>query len=456
MLPSGTADARTRQILTVLQGQGAGLTRQEIQSSAGLEGVDVQAVRRLLAQLVRAGQARVEGQTKARLYFLAVAPPGPGTVDSARRPPREEPAAPAPVPARSQPVGHQPGFLEAYHPDRAPYLAPELRARLSAQEGGAGDVPPGPYSRAQRRRLLADLAWVAARAEGAGFPLREVERTVDRGAPPPGLAPRGLQVLLNTLGAVEFLLASGLALAPDLTTLRNLSALLTENLLADPDDEGRLRSRAVPVPGSAYRPPDQPWVIAQGFARILGTAQAIPDPFEQSFFLLVHLAYLHPFPAANAAAALLAAAIPLIRLERAPATWVEVPPEALALALRALCEQTRVDPLRDLFVSACAASAERHRAAARPGPDPFRLRFRGELRALVREAVLGGDAPAAASERFQGFARARLAPEDRPGFLAAAEAELAALHDGNFARYQLRPSEFAAWKARVPRPGRAF
>jgi hypothetical protein len=26
------------------------------------------------------------------------------------------------------------------------------------------------------------------------------------------------------------------------------------------------------------------------------------------------------------------------------------------------------------------------------------------------------------------------------------EAELASLHEGNFARYQIRPSEFAAWR----------
>lgn len=33
-------------------------------------------------------------------------------------------------------------------------------------------------------------------------------------------------------------------------------------------------------------------------------------------------------------------------------------------------------------------------------------------------------------------------------FAEMAEAELAGLHAGNFARFQIRPSEFASWKSR--------
>lgn len=34
----------------------------------------------------------------------------------------------------------------------------------------------------------------------------------------------------------------------------------------------------------------------------------------------------------------------------------------------------------------------------------------------------------------------------RPRFVAMAELEVESLHDGNFARYGLRPSEFNEWK----------
>jgi hypothetical protein len=37
-------------------------------------------------------------------------------------------------------------------------------------------------------------------------------------------------------------------------------------------------------------------------------------------------------------------------------------------------------------------------------------------------------------------------PEDRERFAELTEAELVSLHEGNFARYRVRPSEFAAWQ----------
>jgi len=35
---------------------------------------------------------------------------------------------------------------------------------------------------------------------------------------------------------------------------------------------------------------------------------------------------------------------------------------------------------------------------------------------------------------------------ERARFREIAESELLSLHEGNFARYQIRPSEFAAWR----------
>jgi len=37
-------------------------------------------------------------------------------------------------------------------------------------------------------------------------------------------------------------------------------------------------------------------------------------------------------------------------------------------------------------------------------------------------------------------------PEDRPRFIELAETELSNLHEGNTARYRLRPAGFNVWK----------
>jgi hypothetical protein len=42
----------------------------------------------------------------------------------------------------------------------------------------------------------------------------------------------------------------------------------------------------------------------------------------------------------------------------------------------------------------------------------------------------------------------RVVEDDREHFLKIVKEELAALHEGNFARYRLRPGEFLAWQKR--------
>jgi hypothetical protein len=61
---------------------------------------------------------------------------------------------------------------------------------------------------------------------------------------------------------------------------------------------------------------------------------------------------------------------------------------------------------------------------------------------LVRARVGRRDAAA----RIAAWSAKEIAPDDRQRFTEIVEAELASLHEGNFARYRIRPSEFAAWR----------
>jgi len=165
MNPTGTLAERSRQILEALQGRPDGATRQDLQILAGLQDLDEQAVRRLLAHLVQQGAARVAGQTKARRYFLGQDPAaegptlGPeGRASRARTAPGQRPACRYPAP-----------WLESYQPGGTGYLDAETRQRLAGRDAGAPD-------RAARQRLLVDLAWDSARLEGGGYGWRECRR----------------------------------------------------------------------------------------------------------------------------------------------------------------------------------------------------------------------------------------------------------------------------------------
>jgi len=448
-----SVSSRRRQILAALRERSGGATRQELQVLAGLEDLDEQAVRRLLAQLVEQGAVQVSGQTKARRYLLVEATADDSFVPAVAEGPPLSEAGEACRAFLAQPlsqrpaVGHNEAFLLDYRPNESAYLAIELRRRLA----GLAPVPQAGPARPWRRGLLAEQVWDSVRLEGGSFTRMEIQRLIEQGDTPAGKPLRETQMVLNHLAAIAFMVESGREIAVDAITVQNLSALLTENLLADPGGEGRLRSEPSPILDSAYSPPADPRTISDGFRRLLDTAAAISDPFEQSFFLLVHLAYLRPFSAGHTALARLAADIPFLRRNGVPIAFPGIPAGLFNEAVLAVCERNEVALLRDLFLAALERSWAAHAAApaALPLPDPFRLQYRAEIKAAVREVVLAGEAEP--EQRIRAHAQARLPREARARFLAAVEAELASLHDGNFARYQLRPSEFAAWKPRLRR-----
>jgi len=64
---------------------------------------------------------------------------------------------------------------------------------------------------------------------------------------------------------------------------------------------------------STFHPLGVPQLVEECFNQLLGTAQAIHDPFEQSFFAMVHLPYLQPFDDVNKRVSRLAANIPFIK-----------------------------------------------------------------------------------------------------------------------------------------------
>lgn len=67
----------------------------------------------------------------------------------------------------------------------------------------------------------------------------------------------------------------------------------------------------------------------------------IIDPFEQAFFLMVHLPYLQPFEDVNKPVSRLAANIPLIRHNLCPPSFIDVPQQAYVDGMIGIYELNR-------------------------------------------------------------------------------------------------------------------
>jgi hypothetical protein len=222
-------------------------------------------------------------------------------------------------------------------------------------------------------------------------------------------------------------------------------------LLPDPNASGRLRTKIVEIGGSVFHPLAIPQQIEEYFRIILKKSDAVGDPFEQAFFLMVHIPYLQPFDDVNKRVSRLGANIPLIKHNLSPLSFVDVPEQAYADGTLAVYEFNRVELLRDVFVWAYERSCQRYSAVKEslPEPDPLRLRYRDALIEVVSEIVRSGKA--IDTRLIRELATPIVKGEDLGQFMAMVFNDLHHLHEGNLARYRLRLAEFQAWKKALRR-----
>ncbi|WP_428395755.1 hypothetical protein [Lichenicoccus sp.] len=68
------------------------------------------------------------------------------------------------------------------------------------------------------------------------------------------------------------------------------------------------------------------------------------------------------------------------------------------------------------------------------------------MREIVSAIVRAGMNRKQAVARIAAWSREKIAPDEQVRFIKMAEAEVVSLHEGDFARYQITPSEFASWQ----------
>lgn len=442
------------QILVILKQYPDGAAINDIKKAPGLN-LTTRTLQRRLSKLTSQGKVTVTGNARATRYHLN---PQTETLQT-----NEPDIDPIPVTAagkqlltllsqpvhRREPVGYQREFLESYRPNTDSYLTGNEKMQL-AELGNTARLnqPAGTYAQQILNRLLIDLSWNSSRLEGNTYSLLDTERLISFGESADDKTAMEAQMILNHKDAIEFIVQSAEEVDFNRYTIQNLHGLLANNLLADPEAPGRLRTFGVGIAKSVYTPLAIPQQIDECFDLLLNKAAMIENPFEQSFFMMVQLPYLQPFDDVNKRVSRLAANIPFVRQNLSPLSFTDVPDDLYIQGTLAVYELNRVELLKDVFLWAYERSAARY-AALRQSlgePDPFRLKYRDAIRTLIAQVVSGGMNSKEASQTITAAA-SRLPQTDRSKFIEAVETELLALHEGNFARYRIRPDEFQQWKA---------
>ncbi|PKO61961.1 MAG: cell filamentation protein Fic [Betaproteobacteria bacterium HGW-Betaproteobacteria-18] len=434
-------------LLNSIQSSGNGLTLAEL--LVGHPGLARRTAQRLIAGLIDRGEVMAKGEARARRYFGAITSVSDGF-------PRQIPLSAdsqdilayidQPAQAR-KPVGYQHDFLDAYLPNKTWYLSAALRRQLHRMGKTADiDQPAGTYSRAILNRLLIDLSWASSHLEGNTYTRLDTRELIEHGKAARGKSAIETQMILNHKAAIELLVENIDSAELNRYTLMNLHSALAENLLPNPADEGRVRQHAVDIGKSVYRPLSKPQQIEDALSALLAKANQIHDPFEQSFFMMVHLPYLQPFADINKRTSRLAANLPLFRANLCPLTFMDVPDQAYSRATLGVFEMTRVELLRDLYVWAYERSTQEYLAIKQDlaEPDPLRLAWRDFIKQTLREVILHPQADPLASIAHS--VAQRVPEQEQAEVHALIVEELRRLHEGVLARYGLRPSELLAWQ----------
>lgn len=406
-------------------------------------------LQRRLILLLKNNLLYVEGQTSARRYRLSVEKAvSTNEILLSSTALSIQKQISGPIQTRRH-VSYNREFLDQYRPNETYYLPMNARQHLlKVGKSPVGDRPAGTYARQIYSRLLIDLSWNSSRLEGNTYSLLETERLLALGEAAEGKNIKEAQMILNHKAAIEFLIELAENIDFNRYMILNLHALLSNNLLSDPHACGRLRSIPVGIGKSVYHPLAVPQIIDECFQQILDTARAIENPFEQAFFVMVHLPYLQPFEDVNKRVSRLAANIPLIRQNLCPLSFVDVPEETYINGLLGIYEVNRIELLREIFIWAYERSCALYSATSKTlgEPDPFRLRYRDLILEILTHIVRACLDKKAAAAVIIARAREGVQPEEQIRFIEVVETEIRGLHEGNIARYRLRPAEYESWR----------
>lgn len=349
---------------------------------------------------------------------------------------------------RRKPVGYHRSFLEEYEPGTTFYLSESLRIQFHEMgRTPAQERPAGTYAREILNRLLIDLSWASSRLEGNTYNLLDTQHLIEFGQAAAGKQMQETQMILNHKAAIEMIIQEADQIGFNPFTFLNLHAILSENLLPDEGACGRLRRRPVDISGSVFLPLAMPQILEDYFRLFLQKATAIPDPFEQAFFVLVQLPYLQPFEDVNKRVSRLGANISLIKNNLCPLSFIDVPEQAYVHGTLGVYELNQIDLLRDLFIWAYERSCQRYLAISKTmaEPDPLRIRYREALIVTVQAIVRGHRKPSV--KAVQQVANELIPAHDREIFYKMALDAFKHLHEGSVARYRLKLSEFKSWKS---------
>jgi Fic family protein len=262
------------------------------------------------------------------------------------------------------------------------------------RSAGAHGATAEDTARAVRERLLIELSYASSNLEGNTYDLIQTEALIKYGQVAKGKTALEAKMILNHRDAIRYLLDNIATVAIDWVTLRDIHALLSDGLLNDPADSGRIRQHGVAVTQSSYKPLDNEFQLREAVDLLLAEANQEPDSFNKSLMLMTGAAYVQAFADCNKRTGRVIANLPLLQASYPPLSFLSVDKEAYTRGLLAYYELGNGNLLTKMYADAYPASADAYRTNAEYRPKSpeqmaVEIRYQGFVRERLRDVITG-------------------------------------------------------------------
>lgn len=373
-----------QQIIRILEEQQVALSSQELLSLLG-EDTNIRSVRRWLSELVadnrivrvgRGPMTRYQREKRIASNFVFSEQAG-HAIEMVNQPL-----------IHRVPVSYNMDWFESYVPNKSRYLSSadidSLRQQGARNEA---DEAAGTYARHVYNRLLIDLSYNSSRLEGNTYSLLDTEKLVLEGLAVQGKLDEEKIMILNHKETIRYLVDAALKITIDYDHVCTIHYLLSDGLVAA-KYAGHVRDHGVRISQSVYIPYEHPDKLELQLQKLCEKATRIHEPFEQSVFLLVNIAYLQPFIDVNKRTSRLCANIPLIKDNYVPLSFNDVDKDDYTAAMLAIYELNNVRPLVELYKYSYQRTCQQYAATVESlGFDEVRVRYRSERRELIAKII---------------------------------------------------------------------
>ena len=343
---------------------------------------------------------------------------------------------------------YQFALVDDYTPNKTQYVPEDMRERLhKAGRRFSDKLAAGTYAKKISQRLLIDLSYNSSRLEGNTYSKLDTQKLIEQGLSADGKVHEETVMIMNHKEALEFLIENAEEIVINAFAIRNIHALLSQDLLTNPNACGNIRKVEVGIRQSAYLPLSNPHQLEEYLSLILRKAEKIEEPFEKSFFLLLHLSYLQAFEDVNKRTARLSCNIPFIQHNLCPLSFIDVPQEDYFKSLLYFYEANQIKPALELFEWAYLRSCEQYDVVTESlgEIDTYRIQHRADRKTAMGHIIRQKLDEATASQYLEQYCQTNNIPSvDK--FISMALSDLAQIHEGSIIGLGITERMFIEWK----------